>query len=191
MQASQPPSLTASPNRDPHPGNYAHQRSNVITLSRAHVWSERPTLPAPSPGQAGSNPDAHGDERPDGAAPAPSPNEPAWWQAFVAPNGVRFTRTPDRIAREGDDDGAKGSVTDPDGETPITCPVAASLELALTPPRGGSQAGGGQAAPGAAWSSLGPHGACEGEQTAELRTGAGSTSADPVCSEGSIPREGA
>src|SRR4051794_34191569 len=45
--------------------------------------------------------------------------------------------------------------------------------------------------PGAAWSSLGPHGACEGEQTAELRTGAGSTSADPVCSEGSIPREGA
>src|SRR3954471_18628659 len=38
---------------------------------------------------------------------------------------------------------------------------------------------------------LGPPEACEGEQTAELRTDAGSPSADPVCSQGSIPREGA
>jgi hypothetical protein len=190
MQASQPPSLTASPNRDPHPGNHVDQRSNVITLGRAHVWSERPSLPATSPGQAGSNPDAHGDERPDGAAPASTPNEPAWWQAFVAPNGVRFTRTPDRIAREGHDDGAKGSVTDPDGETPITRHVAVSSELALSRPRGGSQPDGGQATEDA-WSSLGPPEACEGEQTAELRTDAGSPSADPVCSEGSIPCEGA
>ena len=27
-------------------------------------------------------------------------DEPAWRQAFIAPNGVRFTRTPDRIHRE-------------------------------------------------------------------------------------------
>src|SRR5215204_5614577 len=27
-------------------------------------------------------------------------DEPAWRQAFIAPNGVRFTRTPDRIQRE-------------------------------------------------------------------------------------------
>src|SRR5215203_791734 len=97
MQSTPHPSLSRSTSGHQ---DEAPQGSNVPPLRRAPVGSERlspivapqqRSVPVPEP-------------RPQAAsADAPTPrgaDEPAWRQAFTAPNGVRFTRTPDRIQRE-------------------------------------------------------------------------------------------
>jgi hypothetical protein len=72
----------------------------VLPLRRTPVWSERlspiiapqqRSVPVPEPQEGAASADA--------TTPRGS-DEPAWRQAFTAPNGVRFTRTPDRIQRE-------------------------------------------------------------------------------------------
>ena len=78
----------------------APQGSNVLPLRRTPVWSERlsplgasqqRSVPVPEPRPQAASEDA--------TTPRGS-DEPAWRQAFIAPNGARFTRTPDRIHRE-------------------------------------------------------------------------------------------
>src|SRR4051812_24005160 len=95
MQSTPHPSRSTSGPQDEAP-----QGSNVLPLRRTPVWSERLSpivapqqrsvpVPEPQPGAASA----------DATTPRGS-DEPAWRQAFTAPNGVRFTRTPDRIQRE-------------------------------------------------------------------------------------------
>src|SRR5215207_3009354 len=97
MQTTPHPSLSRSTSglQDEAP-----QGSNVLPLRRTPVWSERlspivapqqRSVPVPEPQPGAVSADA---TTPCGA------DEPAWRQAFTAPNGVRFTRTPDRIQRE-------------------------------------------------------------------------------------------
>src|SRR5215203_2258382 len=97
MQSTPHPSLSRSTSG---PQDEAPQGSNVLPLRRTAVWSERLSpivapqqrsvpVSEPQPGAASEEPTT-----PCGA------DEPAWRQAFTAPNGVRFTRTPDRIQRE-------------------------------------------------------------------------------------------
>src|SRR5215207_496533 len=97
MHSSQHPSLSSS---TPGHQDKAPQGSNVLPLRPTPVGSQglppivapqQPSVPVPEP-------------RPEAAsAEATTPrgsDEPAWRQAFIAPSGVRFTRTPDRIQRE-------------------------------------------------------------------------------------------
>ena len=97
MQSTPHPSLSNSTSglQDEAP-----QASNVLPLRRTPIWSERSSsngapqqrsvpVPEPRPGAASEE-----------TTTPRSSDEPAWRQAFIAPNGVRFTRTPDRIPRE-------------------------------------------------------------------------------------------
>src|SRR5829696_10508088 len=97
MQSTPHPSLSRSTSGHQ---DEAPQGSNVLPLRRTPVWSERlspivapqqRSVPVPEPQPDAASADA---TTPHGA------DEPAWRQAFTAPNGVRFTRTPDRIQRE-------------------------------------------------------------------------------------------
>src|SRR3954466_11510335 len=70
-------------------------------------WDARNTSASPDPvrgwGQCGPTPDPCTTLPQAASENATTPrgsDEPAWRQAFIAPNGVRFTRTPDRIHRE-------------------------------------------------------------------------------------------
>src|SRR5215203_4555077 len=97
MQSTPHPSLSRSTSG---PQDEAPQGSNVLPLRRTAVWSER-LSPIVAPQQRSvSVPEP----RPRAASEEPTTprgsDEPAWRQAFIAPNGVRFTRTPDRIQRE-------------------------------------------------------------------------------------------
>src|SRR5689334_11999016 len=74
--------------------------SNVLPLSRAPVWSER-LSPLGAPQQRSVPvPELRPQAASEDATPPRGSEEPAWRQAFIAPNGVRFTRTPDWIHRE-------------------------------------------------------------------------------------------
>jgi hypothetical protein len=97
MQSTPHPSLSSS---TPGHQDKAPPGSNVLPLRCTAVWSERVapivapqqrSVPVPEP-------------RPRAASEEPTTSrgsdEPAWRQAFTAPNSVRFTRTPDRIQRE-------------------------------------------------------------------------------------------
>ncbi|WP_046863494.1 DNA translocase FtsK, partial [Microvirga massiliensis] len=83
----------------------------MLPLRRASAFAEQETLPAPN-----QSPDAflNSEERPGTAGLDVDIDEPAWRRAFVTPDGVRFTRTPDRVLRErrgisrGDDSGLIG-----------------------------------------------------------------------------------
>ena len=104
-----PSNLPATMHSTPHPSlssatsdlqDEAPQGSNVLPLRRTPVWSERlsplgasqqRSVPVPEPRPQAASEDA--------TTPRGS-DEPAWRQAFIAPNGARFTRTPDRIHRE-------------------------------------------------------------------------------------------
>jgi hypothetical protein len=97
MQSTPHPSLSCSTSG---PQDEAPQGSNVLPLRRTPVWSERlspivapqqRSVPVPEPQQGAASADA---------TTTCGADEPAWRQAFTAPNGVRFTRTPDRIQRE-------------------------------------------------------------------------------------------
>ena len=87
MQATQHPSSVT--NSDSTSGGETPRNSNILPLRRAAGI-------APEPDRAPELPS--GDSLP--ARPSPDPDEPAWRRAFVAPDGVRFTRTPDRNMRE-------------------------------------------------------------------------------------------
>src|SRR3954466_5767634 len=71
--------------------------SSVLSRTKAQSISERAAAPA-SPQSLDPPSDVtrpRDAARPLGAAP----DEPAWQQAFVSANGVRFTRTPEAIMR--------------------------------------------------------------------------------------------
>src|SRR3954462_7509551 len=104
-----PSNLPATMHSTPHPSlssstsdhqDEAPPGSNVLPLRRTPVWSERlsplgapqqRSVPVPEPRPQAASEDA---------TTLRGSDEPAWRQAFIAPNGVRFTRTPDRIHRE-------------------------------------------------------------------------------------------
>src|SRR5215207_9241271 len=154
MQSTPHPSLSRSTSglQDEAP-----QGSNVLPLRRTPVWSERlspivapqqRSVPVPEP-------------RPRAASEEPTTtcgsDEPAWRQAFIAPNGVRFTRTPDRIQRErmlgasnagvsedddDDDTAASGmSLGQRDGGSDAEAPALSSAQpdLISPPPSGVTQ----------------------------------------------------
>src|SRR3954447_12861474 len=97
MQSTQQPPLSPSSSPDLDQSNQAHQGSNVLPLNRAYRFSERFLPEAAAPNRIVSASDAHSGGRPAETTSALDSGEPAWRRAFVAPNGVRFTRTPDRV----------------------------------------------------------------------------------------------
>src|SRR5215207_11274335 len=147
MQSTPHPSLSRSTSglQDEAP-----QGSNVLPRRRTPVWSERlspivapqqRSVPVPEPQQGAASADA----------PTPrGSDEPAWRQACTAPNGVRFTRTPDRIQRErmlgasnagvsednGDDDTAASGMSSGqrDGGSDAEAPALSSAQQDLISP---------------------------------------------------------
>src|SRR4051794_17329568 len=120
MQSTPHPSLSRSTSG---PQDEAPQGSNVLPLRRTAVWSERlspivapqqRSVPVPEPQQGAAS------EEPTTTCGA---DEPAWRQAFIAPNGVRFTRTPDRIQRERTLAASNMASEDEDG------PIASGMRL--------------------------------------------------------------
>src|SRR4051794_33032855 len=114
MQSTPHPSLSCS--KSGHQDE-APQGSNVLPLRRTPVWSERlspivapqqRSVPVPEPLPRAASEEAtttHGSD------------EPGWRQAFTAPNGVRFTRTPDRIQRERMLGASNAGVSEDDDDT--------------------------------------------------------------------------
>ena len=93
----------------------------MLPLRRAPAYAEQEPIPVPN-----QSPDALlGPEEHSGPAGLDVDiDEPAWRRAFVTPDGVRFTRTPDRVLRErrgifrGDDSGPIGDEEEASFEAP-------------------------------------------------------------------------
>src|SRR5215212_8139346 len=114
MQSTPHPSLSCSTSGHQ---DEAPPGSNVLPLRRTAVWSER-LSPIVAPQQR-SVPVS--EPRPRAASEEPTTprgsDEAAWRQAFIAPNGVRFTRTPDRVQRERTLAANKAGVSEDEDET--------------------------------------------------------------------------
>jgi len=86
--------------------------SNVLPLRRTPVWS-KPLLPIGASQQRSMPvPEPRPQAASENATTPRGSDEPAWRQAFIAPNGVRFTRTPDRIHRERMSEANKAGVSE-------------------------------------------------------------------------------
>ena len=131
MHSTPHPSLSSSTSDHQ---DEAPQGSNVLPLRRTPVWSERlsplvapqqRSVPVPEPRPQAASEDA--------TTPRGS-DEPAWRQAFIAPNGVRFTRTPDRIHRERMPGANKAGESEDEDD-----PIASGMSLGQPDLRLGSQ----------------------------------------------------
>jgi hypothetical protein len=119
------------------PGKQAQDIPNILPLRRAHAFGEQ--TPARAPNPSISIPFLEHEEHPGLAGPNIDPDEPAWRRALVTPDGVRFTRTPDRLLRgrrSPSQNGAFGDESEGEG-APLDIPAADWNQIEVDQGQGG------------------------------------------------------